>query len=294
MTVDITFITLTWNSQAYVRRCLDSIMQRCATDGLNVEVIVVDNGSRDESVRILEEFREDHPDSVTLIALDRNRGTTWTRNLAMKRARGRFLCVLDSDTEFLSGSLRPVLSLLSEDRQLAIVAPRLILPDGSVQHSAKRFPSFLDKLRKVPRILFRREVPTTDFYASFPFRRRTCVDTAISACWVFRADLLDSVGLLDEQIFYAPEDLDYSARIREAGLYIAYEPGLTLLHHTQQVSHRRPLSSLSLSHLKGLVRYHRKHGGWFTRPDALATPWPSRAGATERWAVGLSREATWS
>lgn len=269
---DITFITLTWNSQGYVRGCLDSILWRSVADALVPEILVVDNGSRDRTVDIVDDFSRNYPDAVRVIALDRNQGTTRPRNLAIRKAHSPYLCILDSDTEFVSGSIRHPLDLLASDPQLALVAPRLVLPDGTTQHSVKRFPTFMDKLRKVPRIVLGREVPRTDFYPSFPFDHRTRVDTAISACWFLRANLVDQIGLLDEKIFYAPEDLDYSARIREAGMDILYDPSLTLLHHTQQISHRRPLSRISLSHVKGLLRYHRKHGGWIGRPGRLARP----------------------
>ncbi len=289
---DLTFITLTWNSQAYVRGCLDSILVRCAADGLRPEVLVVDNGSGDRSVDIVNEFGRNYPDAVKLVALGRNRGTTVPRNLALKQARSPYLCILDSDTEFVSGSIRPVLDSLTRNPRLAIVAPRLVLPDGSTQHSVKRFPTFVDKLRKVPGILLGRTVARPDFYPSFPFTTSTRVDTAISACWFFRADLLSAVGLLDEGIFYAPEDVEFSARIWEAGLDIVYDPSLTLLHHTQQISHRRPFSRVSLSHVKGLLRHHRKHGGWFKRPADVDLPHPSSSGVRRRPAASSARHVS--
>ena len=161
---------------------------------------------------------------MTLVALDRNRGTTYSRNLALKETRAPLICIVDSDAEFRSGSIRPVLKLLESDDTLGIIAPRLLLPDGSVQHSVKRFPTLVDKLNKVPRILAGRPAPRSDFYDSFPFDRCMLVDTAISACWFMRSDVLRSVGYLDEGIFYAPEDVEYSARIRKAGKRILYTP----------------------------------------------------------------------
>jgi len=273
--LDISFVSLTWNSAAYVRKCLDSVIAQCSIEGLRFEFMIVDNGSQDGTVDVVRNYCVRYPDRVRLVTLDRNRGTTYSRNLALKLARGAVICVLDSDTEFVSGSFCPVLTLLATHPELGIVAPRLLLPDGSVQHSVKRFPTFLDKLRKVPRLLTGHKATRHDFYHSFPFGTCTLVDTAISACWFLPADVLTSVGLLDERIFYSPEDLDYSARIRSAGMHILYYPHLTLIHHTQQISHRRPYSRLSLSHLKGLVRYHRKHGGWIVRPAEAPVPWPA-------------------
>jgi GT2 family glycosyltransferase len=106
----------------------------------------------------------------------------------------------------------------------------------------------------------------TDFYQEFPFKTERDVDTAISACWFIRREHWDKVGDLDEMIFYAPEDLDYSVRVWKAGFRILYYPQFTVLHHTQQITHRKPLSSSSLSHVRGLLYYYLKHGGWFIRP----------------------------
>jgi GT2 family glycosyltransferase len=285
---DISFITLTWNSRAYIAGCVESIAARCEADGLSFEVVVVDNGSTDGSTDVVRGLDLRSRGTLALVALHRNRGTTYSRNLALKEARGRVVSIIDSDTEFLSGSLRPVVDLLAADGRIGIIAPRLLLPDGSVQHSVKRFPTLLDKLRKVPAIIAGRRVPRADFYPAFPFDACTMVETAISACWFFRADLLGTVGLLDEGIFYAPEDVEYSARIHEAGRHILYYPHVTLLHHTQQITHRRPLSWTSLSHLKGLVRYHRRHGGWVTRPEGADRLWPARDDAAERFVHAIA------
>ncbi len=278
---DISFVSLTWNSDAYLRRCLDSVIGQCLVENLRFEFTVVDNGSRDGSIDIINEYCTRYPDQVRLIALDRNKGTTYTRNLALKMVRSPVVCILDSDTEFLSGSFRSVIGLLAAHLSLGIVAPRLLLADGSVQHSVKRFPTIVDKLQKVPRILVGRKATRNDFYDSFPFDRCTLVETAISACWFLRTELLAQVGLLDEGIFYSPEDLDYSARVRSAGKEILYYPHLSLLHHTQQLSHRRPLSRLSVSHLMGLLRFYRRHGGWLKRRPWEPLPWPAGAPAAD-------------
>jgi hypothetical protein len=282
---DLSVVTLAWNSEAYLGRCLDSLSGQCASEALDYEIIVVDNGSSDDSAGIVADRAGRLGGRLSLISLDRNRGTTYPRNLAFRQARGRATCVIDSDTEILSGPIRPILRLLAADERVGIVAPRLVLPDGSVQHSVKRFPTLLDKLRKVPSIVAGRPPARADFYPTFPFETCTRVETAISACWFLRSDLFSAVGLLDEQIFYAPEDVEYSARIIESGHHILYWPHLTILHHTQQVTHRRPFSATSLSHARGLLRYYRRHGGWFARPGRLAGQLPAADDWSERYAT---------
>jgi len=245
---------------------LDSIVCKCSEESIAFEVIVVDNGSSDDTSSIVRMYQKDHPGSFQLLNLERNGGTTYPRNLGIKNAVGQNICILDSDTELGPGSLQGILTLLSGRQDLGIVAPQLLLPDGSVQHSVRRFPTLWHKLIKIPRILFRIKTRNADFYHDFPFQGERQVDSAISACWFFRRELLDAVGFLDEKIFYSPEDLDYCHRVRKAGYAILYTPDFSLLHHTQQITHKKPLSRSSLSHLGGLIYYYQKHGGWLKRP----------------------------
>jgi GT2 family glycosyltransferase len=265
----ISFIILTWNSERYLQGCFTSIINKCNEEKIDFEIIVIDNGSRDFSTQVVERFATNHADNFFLIPLNSNKGTTYSRNLGLKKARGGFLCVIDSDTEFGDGHISAILHILGSCRQIGIIAPRLLLPDGSVQHSVKRFPTMIDKLIKIPRILMGFNTKNSDFYYDFPFADQREVDSAISACWFFRRELLVSVGYLDERIFYSPEDVDYCLRVLKSGYVNVYFPNFTVLHHTQQITHRRPLSRTSISHFMGLLYYFRKHGGWLFRPRLL-------------------------
>lgn len=263
----LSFIILTWNSEKFLQTCFTSIIRKCHEEHVSFEVIVIDNGSSDNSTQLVKQFGNDYPGNFILIDLDRNTGTTFPRNLGMKQAKGDILCILDSDTELGEGSLTSLIANLKSDRQSGLVCPRLQLPDGSTQNSVKKFPTMLDKLVKIPRIVFGIKTGNHDFYPDFPFFDAREIDSAISACWFFRSDLLDHVGLLDEKIFYSPEDLDYSLRVWKAGFKNLYYPGFTVKHHTQQITHRKPFSKTSRSHFWGLIYYYRKHGGWVKRPQ---------------------------
>ncbi len=260
----LSFVILTWNSEKYIAECLRSIIQQCKNENLRFNIHVTDNGSTDHTVNILKNFADHAANSTYIHLLDRNRGTTYSRNLALKATHGSHVCILDSDTILVSGSIAEVLNYLDQHLDVGIVAPKLILPDGSVQHSAKKFPTFVHKMAKAGAILRGLQPHTDDFYPTFPFSRDTSVDTAISACWIFRQSILREVGYLDENIFYSPEDLDYCVRIWQSGKKVIFFPRLVLLHNTQQISHQTPLSFVSLSHLAGLIYYFTKHGGWFS------------------------------
>ena len=84
------------------------------------------------------------------------------------------------------------------------------------------------------------------------------VDYAISAFWLFRGDLIEKVGVLDENIFYSPEDVDYCIRIKKQGYRIVYDPSVHIVHDAQEIS-RKKLNKFFFSHLKGLFYLFKKH-----------------------------------
>lgn len=269
MKIDITFIILTWNSAKYLDSCLNSIIEKCHAEHIRQEIVVVDNGSTDQTLSTLKSYKANHPDIFTFIHFMKNYGTTFSRNVAFNSARGDIICVLDSDTKIESGSISSIVFKLKNDRQLGLIAPKLMLGDKTIQNSVKKFPTFIEKITKAICIAMKLKHPVTDFYKDFPFDRDTAVDSAISAGWFFRKDILRDVGYLDERIFYSPEDLDFCRRLNKSGYLILYTPDLEVIHYTQQISHKTPFSRLSISHFLGLIYYHIKHGSWFFRPTHL-------------------------
>lgn len=262
----ISFILLSWNSGKYLTKCFDSIVACCEKNNLKFSVVVIDNGSSDNSLDLVLKYKKLFPESFSLIKFQNNRGTTFTRNVGLIHSDGEFVCIIDSDTEILDGDLNNVLDELNKNNDIGIIAPKLILEDGSIQNSVKKFPTFFQKIKKIPGIIFRRNVPISDFYSGFPFSTFTEVESAISACWFFRRDLVNLIGTFDENIFYSPEDLDYCLRVHKIGKKVVYYPEFSVLHHTQQISHKKPFSKTSLSHFWGLLYYFKKHGGWFSSP----------------------------
>lgn len=268
----ISVVSLTWNSQRFVREYLTTLFADAQTSGLTLEVLIVDNGSTDGTVEELEEWRGRHPE-LQLFRQPVNRGTTVSRNIALRAARGEFVFVVDSDTRILPGTLAKLkqgFEGLEAKAPLGLLCPKLTYPDGEFQESARRFPTVWTKglrlLRSEKVRQWEESVPAV--LAGQPTR----VDYAISAAWFFRRSLLDRVGLLDENIFYAPEDTDYCARVWEHGREIWYWPEVTVIHDCQRITSKRPFSKMGLSHLKGLVYYWRKHGGAVVRPRLSRRP----------------------
>lgn len=262
--VQLSFVVLTWNSARTIGETLASIVRAMAENRVGAfEVLLVDNGSTDATLDIVK--AHEAAARLRVIRLPGNRGTTYPRNLALREAAGAHLCVLDSDVAIRTWQVRESLEFIGANR--CLLAPRLVYPDGTVQHSVKRFPTLTAKLLKITKILFGVErFARLDFYPGMPFDHARRVETAISAFWLFPREFLTTVGLLDENIFYAPEDVDYCLRVQKAGYPVWYYPALVAVHHTQQISHRNPFGKVARSHLFGLAHYFRKHGYWLRAP----------------------------
>jgi GT2 family glycosyltransferase len=265
-------VIITYNDAGRLPKAISSSALAAAGSGWDYEILVVDNGSQDNTSQVLSAFQGVLGDNLRVFKLEQNTGTTVSRNMALKAARGDLVCVLDSDAEILGCDLRALAKLLDQVPEVGIAGPRILLPGGHVYDSAKRLPTLSDKLLKLPGVFLRRPTINHDWYPDFPFERITCVHTAISCCWFFKRGLFERLGPLDERIFYAPEDVDYCLRSWRAGRAVIYYPHLSVLHHTRQTSHRHPFSKTALSHLKGLLYYLRKHGYCFSR-EAPAAAW---------------------
>jgi GT2 family glycosyltransferase len=243
----VSFVVLSRNSGHLLRRCLDPLLENAAD-----EAWVVDNGSTDDSARILAALQRTHADRLNAILLGENVGTTVSRNLALRRCRGEFVGIVDSDVVIPSGAIDSMIRSLAEFDRCGIVAPRLVRADGSFQLSTDVFPTLPRKLHRVFRLkALERQAGAAERSAPRP------VEYAISAFWLMRRRLLSQVGLFDEQIFYAPEDAEYCVRVWKAGQQVVYDPRVEVVHDAQEIS-RRP-GRAAWIHVKGLVHYFAKH-----------------------------------
>lgn len=252
--MDLTCILLTWNSAAYVDRCLRSIFTDLDGSGLSFELIVIDNGSSDGTLAAL--GRLARPE-LLVIPLGHNTGTTFSRNIGLRMARGEFIAILDSDIEIhQAGAFAQGLRYLRAHPDVGIAAPQLRFPSGRYQKTIDIFPTLTHKVRRFLTLRTMEEQEGQQARGDAP----RDVDYAVSAFWMLPRSVPDRVGLLDEKIFYAPEDVDYCLRVALSGLRVVYLPQVVATHHAQEISRRRLLSKSFREHLKGLAYFYRKHG----------------------------------
>jgi len=206
-------------------------------------------------------------EQIIPIYLNENKGTTYSRNIALKKARGKYISVIDSDVKIAKGTIGELIRTLEENEKAGIVAPKLAYPNGNLQKSTDVLPTIFSKLY---RYFFLKHIEEAENSQNQP--NGLCeVEYAISAMWMLRRELLSKIGLFDEKIFYAPEDVDYCLRVWLSGYKVLYNPRVAVVHHTQEISRQFKLNRMTMHHIKGLLYYFRKHKYIFKRPDVGIT-----------------------
>jgi GT2 family glycosyltransferase len=268
--VDLSIVIVSWNVRDLLRHCLQSIVTEAQPSpdgaasrigGWEVEILVVDNASTDGSSEMV---RDEFP-RIRLIANDENRGFTAANNQGLALGRGRYLLLLNPDTEVVGDALATMLHYLQANTEVGALGPRLLNPDGSLQSSRRRFPTFSTALVESTvvqewwddnHILRRYYMTDTPGDAIQP------VDWVVGACLLVRRQAYDQVGGLDEGYFMYSEELDWCRRIKTAGWEIVYLPTATIIHHEGKSS-EQVVPARHIYFQSSKVRYFRKHHGAF-------------------------------
>ena len=250
---DISAVVLSFNSAAYIEKCIRSLFQSFLQCRLYGEVNVVENGSAVDSVKILKKLQIEFPENLHVIYQAENTGTTRSRNRAIRESKGRRVLILDSDAYMNPHALEELIGYQKNNPTVGLVVPKLIYPDGRFQLSVDSFPTLVRK--------FVRFYKLRSLESASTFQSTGPVDYAISACWLLNSDVFDTVGLLDENIFYSPEDVDYCIRLWKSGYQVHYFPEVSVVHDAQEISRPKNffINKFTLRHVKGLIYLFAKH-----------------------------------
>lgn len=259
--MDISFVILTWNSSQHILNCLNSITGSMKHYSYEYEVFVIDNGSTDGSVKLINDYKKRSNGVIKPILLDHNTGATYSRNLALVEAEGIYI-IMDSDVVLNDKTIGELTKFIESGQQVGLVAPRLVYGNGSLQKSTDQFPTLW---RKSYRYLFLKRIEREENKASIG-ETQVEIDYAISAFWLIRKEVIERVGLLDENFFYAPEDVDYCLRIWKHGYKIYYVPQVYAIHYAQEISRGLKINKATIEHIKGLIYYFCKHRYFLRRP----------------------------
>jgi len=210
--IDLSIIIVTYNSETDIGPCLKSLFEEVKF--IAHEVFVVDNNSKDQTVKVV---REQFPE-VRLIANDYNAGFPGGNNMAIARASGRHLLLLNPDTLVCPGSIRTLLDTMNGDPLLGACGPRLV--DGEGREAAD--------IRRLTLWSFTRGI-FLGTHLQRPILPPGKVEILSGAALLTSRQVIENLGTLDENLFWR-EDVDFCVRILKAGLKVRIVREATIIH----------------------------------------------------------------
>jgi len=254
--LDLSIIIVNYNTKDLLEACLKSISQN--THNILYEIVVVDNHSKDSSVLMIEgKFS-----AVKLIKNKSNMGYSKANNQGINISQGRYILLLNSDTEVKNDALNKAVKFMDENRDIGICGLKLLNADGSIQLSCRNFPTFSTAIfnrysiitRLFPDNTFSKEYLLSDW----DHNSIRDVDWVSGACMMIRRKVIESVGFLEEKFFMYSEDVDLCFRAKEKGWRVTYYPYSEMMHYIGKSSEKKPLLTIFERH-KSMYIYYKKH-----------------------------------
>ena len=226
--MELSVIIVSFNVCDYLRQALTSLIT--ATGGIGSEIIVVDNHSSDRSVAMIrDEFRD-----VSLIVSAGNEGYAAACNKGIMASSGDFVLILNPDTIVEPDAVKVAMTFMRSHPDAGAAGARLVNGEGKFLPESKRgFPSPLTSFFRLTGIgkLFPRSAFFNAYYLGHLSEYETCrADILTGAFMLIRREALDRAGLFDTAFFMYGEDIDLCWRIRKAGFYNYYLPGVLVTH----------------------------------------------------------------
>ena len=245
---DVVAVVATYNAMPWVEQCLASVS--------GTPTIVVDNGSNDDTVSCV---RETFPDVQLVQQENLGLAAAWARGLEVAPP-SRWALVLNADAWLVDDALERLVAVGDASPDAAVVAPKLLNTDGSLQRSVRGFPTLW---RLATEYLYLRKLgPRTEllnaFYgAGFDHASERDVECVMGACMLVRRAAIDQVGGPDPDFFLFSEEVDWLYRFARAGWRTHFTPAATCIH-VGGASHG---GRLYRENLRGMLRFFSKHHG---------------------------------
>jgi len=267
--MNLSIIIVNYNNLEKLANCLDSFSKTNLPD-LNYELIVVDNNSKDD-LRLLSRVVD-----FKLINSEKNLGMGGGNNLGIKEAQADTILVLNPDTIVNGPAIRVLYNYLNEHEDIGLVGPKLLYPDGSLQYSCARFPSFfIPVLRRT--FLGNKFKKKRDHFMMMDFDHKSIkeVDWLMGSCLMFKKSwkFKDEKGeekefnpMFDERYFMYFEDIDICREVKKHGKKVIYNPSATIIHDHARDSARHPWyiavfkDKITWIHISSWMKYFLKWG----------------------------------
>jgi len=251
----ISIVIVHHNTCDVLRECLSSIPTR--PSDLPTEVIVIDNASADPQVKSLpQEFPQ-----VRFQFNAHNPGFARASNQGIQMGQGEYAMLLNPDALIDGDGIQGMMELMKARPDVGVAAPQLMGPDGELQLSCRRFPTWRAVLQRGTRLdgVFPGAVRRY-LMGDWNHESGREVDWVMGACMVLRRAALEDVGLLDEGFFMYYEDIDLCRRMWQEGWKVYYHPEVKVRHEHQRASASLLPNRLTYEHARSAVRLFRKHG----------------------------------
>jgi len=234
---DLSIVILNYNSGDFLKKCLESI-GKAEKDGFECEVIVVDNNSTDNSLKIIQnsKFKIQNDNlKLKIIKNKTNLGFAAGNNVGVKKANGRYILFLNPDTVVMPNTFREMIKFMDNNSQTGAATCRVELISGKLDEACHRgFPtpwnafchfSGLEKLFSKSRIF----AGYTLGWKSFDKIHE--INSGVGAFLMVRKEAGDKLNWWDEDYFWYGEDLDFCYRIKKAGWKIYFVPKVKIIHY---------------------------------------------------------------
>jgi N-acetylglucosaminyl-diphospho-decaprenol L-rhamnosyltransferase len=254
----LSYCVVNTNKRELLLACLDAI-ERTVPEGVEREVLVLDNASDDGSAAAVEALGRD----IRLIALDRRTGKAENDSTLLKEARGTYCLLLNEDAELQPGAVQALVDALESDPRAASAGAKLVGPDGSPQTSAWRLPGVGTAL--IGALLLHR-------WLTLESRGETTreVGWTQSSAMLVRRAAAEQVGWLDPAFFVYSDETDFAKRLHDAGWRMLWVPAARTIHHDQ-------LATDSAGAERRIVEFHRNRDLYMRKHHSAA------AAALVRW-----------
>jgi GT2 family glycosyltransferase len=249
--LELSIIILSYNTAAVTKDCLDSIYGDLSDSTIPFEIIVVDNASKDTSVAMLTTYKKTHSELI-VIESHENLGFSKGNNTAAKRARGKYLLFLNSDTIVLDQAIQKLLSYYKKNEDtVQFCGPKLLNTDNSPQPSCGPFYS-------LP-VVFGALFLKGDYWGltrSSPNETKQ-VDWVSGACILTKKEHFDKLNGFDEQIFMYMEEIDLLYRAKKLGMHTSIFPESRFIHLGSASSGGKTYPILQV--YNGFLYFYKKH-----------------------------------
>lgn len=254
--VEISIVIVNWKVRPLLEKCLKSIL--ADTVDFVTEIFVVDNDSRDGTPEMI---MAEYP-QVTMIALPYNRGFAKANNLALKQASGKYIFLLNPDTEVQLGFFKTIIKYFETHSQIGMLGPRVLNSDFSLQPSVRRFPSLFSQviiLLKLRNFQFGKLLLAKHLAKDFDYNQEQDAEQIMGAAIAMTRGAFETVGYLDEKFFIWFEEVDYCKRAHKKGVVIRYLPTASILHHSGASFKKHKIFRKQLFFNASLLYYFWKH-----------------------------------